>query len=286
MRVVPLAFDSLGTRSMCTYVVTPSLSILIDPGVALGPIRYGFEPHPLEYKKEIEHWSSIENHAKKSDIIIVTHYHHDHFNPDKPHIFKDKVALVKHPTEKINKSQKRRASAFLADLERYASEVRHIDGQEFEFKNVKIKFSEPVFHGPDGRAGWVVQVFVDDGKTKFIYTSDIEGAIHEKQLEFIKKNNPEIIVMDGPLTYLMGYSFSYDQLKKSIKNLKEILKMKSVKTVILDHHFMRDLRWNDRIVELYPFAKKHDAKIMPASRYIGESLNMLESKRRELWTKK
>ena len=45
-RIVPLAFDSFGVRSMATFVETDDLKVLIDPGVALAPVRYGLEPHP------------------------------------------------------------------------------------------------------------------------------------------------------------------------------------------------------------------------------------------------
>jgi predicted metallo-beta-lactamase superfamily hydrolase len=44
----PLAFESLGVRSMASKVVTPDIKILIDPGVSLG-IRFGLLPHPEEY---------------------------------------------------------------------------------------------------------------------------------------------------------------------------------------------------------------------------------------------
>jgi hypothetical protein len=36
MAVEPLSFDSMGTRSMCTYVETGDVRIVIDPGVSLG----------------------------------------------------------------------------------------------------------------------------------------------------------------------------------------------------------------------------------------------------------
>ena len=48
-KIIPLAAESLGVRSMCTYVETPDLRILIDPGVSLGP-RFGLLPHPKEYE--------------------------------------------------------------------------------------------------------------------------------------------------------------------------------------------------------------------------------------------
>ena len=46
MKIKPVASDSMGTRSMATYVETKDVKIFIDPGVALGPSRYGLPPHP------------------------------------------------------------------------------------------------------------------------------------------------------------------------------------------------------------------------------------------------
>ena len=48
IEITPLAAESLGTRSLCTHVVTPDVSILFDPSVALAK-RYNLEPHPTEY---------------------------------------------------------------------------------------------------------------------------------------------------------------------------------------------------------------------------------------------
>ena len=44
MNVVPLAADSLGVRSMATYVECGATRILIDPGATLAPNRYGLPP--------------------------------------------------------------------------------------------------------------------------------------------------------------------------------------------------------------------------------------------------
>ena len=48
MRIVPLAADSLGARSMATFVETRDVSVLVDPSVRLAPVRYDLPPHPLE----------------------------------------------------------------------------------------------------------------------------------------------------------------------------------------------------------------------------------------------
>ena len=44
--VVPLAAESFGVRSMCTYVETPHVRLLLDAGASLAPNRFGFSPHP------------------------------------------------------------------------------------------------------------------------------------------------------------------------------------------------------------------------------------------------
>ena len=152
MKITPLAFESFGTRSMSTFIQTKDVNILIDPGVALAPLRYGLSPHPVELKRLSEHWNKIVEYAKRSDILIITHYHYDHHNPnDNLEIYKNKIVLIKHPAEKINLSQKKRASYFLEKIKNLPEKLRYSDGKEFKFGDTKIKFSPPVFHGKDSK---------------------------------------------------------------------------------------------------------------------------------------
>ncbi|MEM2459412.1 MAG: hypothetical protein QXG66_04180, partial [Candidatus Bathyarchaeia archaeon] len=74
LRVVPLAAESLGVRSMCTFVETPNLKILLDAGVSLCPDRFGLPPHPLEYRAIIEARRRISEIAGKADVVTVSHY--------------------------------------------------------------------------------------------------------------------------------------------------------------------------------------------------------------------
>jgi len=39
MKIVPVASESLGVRSMATFVEIGKLKVFIDPGAALGPKR-------------------------------------------------------------------------------------------------------------------------------------------------------------------------------------------------------------------------------------------------------
>ena len=42
--VIPVAAESLGVRSMCTFVETCDIKILLDAGVSLCPTRFGSTP--------------------------------------------------------------------------------------------------------------------------------------------------------------------------------------------------------------------------------------------------
>ncbi|HHH80168.1 MAG TPA: MBL fold metallo-hydrolase, partial [Thermoplasmatales archaeon] len=81
MKIVPVASDSLGVRSMATYVETKDCKIFIDPSAALGPSRYGLPPHPVELEMLDETKKRIAEIAKGCDVLVISHYHYDHYDP-------------------------------------------------------------------------------------------------------------------------------------------------------------------------------------------------------------
>jgi len=159
-KIVPLAFDSFGVRSMATFVETSDLKILIDPGVSLAPLRYGLEPHPLELKRLDETWEIIKKYAEHSDVLIVTHYHYDHHDPNHPELYKNKTVFVKHPTENINKSQRGRAAFFLEAIKGLPRKIEISDGKIFQLGKTRIAFSKAVCHGTNPRLGYVTEVSI------------------------------------------------------------------------------------------------------------------------------
>lgn len=281
MKIIPLASDSLGTRSMATYVETGNVRILIDPGVSLAPSRYGLPPHSMEFQRMNEHWGGIKKFAKKSEVLIVTHYHYDHHDPNEPELYKDKFALLKHPIEKINRSQKERAKFFLEQLEGIPERIEYCDGREFSFGGTEIKFSQPVFHGTNSKLGYVVEVSVSEENSKFVFTSDVEGPSVDEQASFILEEKPDIIYMDGPLSYMLGYRYSQASLDASINNIIKILRETPVEKFIIDHHFLRDIKWKERIKPAFDASDK--AQIMTAAEFLGEKNDLLEARRRELY---
>ena len=111
MIIKPLASESLGVRSMATYVETNDCRILIDPSAALGPKRYGLSPHQKEKVALFETKEKIAAIAKKCDILAISHYHYDHYDPNES-FYKGKQVFAKDISKNINKSQKERGNNF------------------------------------------------------------------------------------------------------------------------------------------------------------------------------
>lgn len=283
MEVIPLAFDSMGVRSMATYVKCKHMRVLIDPGASLAPSRFSLPPHPIELKKLAESWKSIVCHAKKSDVLIITHFHYDHYNPwENLEIYVGKVVLIKHPKEKINFSQKKRAAYFLDKIKDLPKRLEFADGRTFDFKGVRIKFSHSVFHGTNQRLGYVTEVLIEETH-KVVFTSDVEGPAIKEQVDFILENDPDFLIVDAPMTYMLGYRYSHESLHASVENLIKIMKETRVRNLIVDHHFMRDLNFKEKLSSVFEVGRKMGIKVMSAAEFLGKPVEMLEARRRELY---
>ena len=284
-KIVPLAFDSFGVRSMATFVETSDLKILIDPGVSLAPLRYGLEPHPLELQRLDETWETIKQYAEDSDVLIVTHYHYDHHDPNHPELYKAKRVFIKHPTENINKSQKSRVAFFLEAIKGLPKKIEISDGNTFLLGKTRIAFSKAVCHGTNPRLGYVTEVSIKSNNEKFLHTSDVEGPSLENQIKFILEEKPDILFVDGPMTYMLGYRYSFKSLEISNNNLVKAMRETGLQTLVLDHHFLRDLKYKTRIKPVYEAAEKYDVKVLTAAEFCGRKIEMLEALRRELYAK-
>lgn len=285
MKIVPLAFDSLGTRSMATYVETKDLKLVIDPAVSLAPTRFGLMPHKREQERMESQWKEIKKRVKSSKVLVITHYHFDHYNPDEPGIYKGKTVLLKNPLDCINDSQCERAKEFLPKITKITKEVRNADNTEHRFGNTRLLFSAPVFHGIDSKLGFVLEVLVDDGKERFVHTSDVEGPAMQDQFDFIIKCNPTTVFLDGPLSYML-YKFGNRALESSFQNMMHIIEDTDVKNLVVDHHFIRDPEYKERISRVTEFGEKHGCRVCTAAEFAGKKSEPLESMRRQMYKEK
>jgi len=282
-----LASESMGARSMSTFLKTDNLSMIIDPAVELAPKRFKLPPHPVEINKKKELWFKIQKSLNESDHVVITHYHYDHYNPSATDLLKEKTVFIKDYDRYINKNQKNRAKILLKDVSKINSDekpsINIADGKELELEGTYICFSDPVFHGVNERLGYVIQLFVSDGDKSFLFTSDVEGPSLDEQIKFILEKSPNILFVDGPMTYLLGRSYSHFALERSIKNLKMIISDTKIKEIIIDHHLMRDLKYNDKIKRLYEYSEDLGVKILSAAEFMKEENNLLEARRKELY---
>lgn len=285
MKIELLAFDSMGVRSMSTFIETPDARIHIDPAVSLAPRRYGLPPHPREIDRLVEAGRLIEEKARRADIIIITHYHYDHHDPGfliPVDIYHGKIVLVKDPRSNINASQRARASTFLKLIEPIARDIRVAEGSALRIGETNIRISQAVPHGPTTRLGYVVEVSVKYKENSVVYTSDVEGPCLDEHVGFILEEKPETVILDGPLTYMLGYRYSKKSLEASISNLKKIIDS-GVKRIIVDHHLLRDLKYKEEIKEAIDYALARKASIITAAEYMDKPVEQLEALRKQLY---
>ena len=108
MKVVPLAAESLGVRSMATYVEVGPTRVLIDPGATLAPARFGLPPSEEEWEALRRANDRISAYAARAEVVFVSHYHEDHFRSD-PASYAGRTVLLKDPRRSTAGLQARRA---------------------------------------------------------------------------------------------------------------------------------------------------------------------------------
>ncbi len=282
MKITPLAADSLGARSMATLVETPDVTVLLDPGVRLAPIRYDLRPHPTEEARRKRLWRDIKEAAKKADVLTVSHYHYDHHEPDTPSIYRGKLAYLKDGRAHINRSQRERASAFVRALKMYPQEIQVADGNFVDFGGTQLTFSPAVPHGYNDELGYVVMARIAQGDEVFVHTGDVEGPPLREHLGFLLDSAPTVLYADGPMTH-MPENYPESMTRRSLENLERILRSTDLRTLILDHHLLRDRAWRSRIEPLLAAAEEHDVTVQTAAEFAGQAVDQLEANRDRLY---
>lgn len=293
MKITPLAFESLGVRSMATFIETDQ-KILVDPGTSLGPKRFGLPPWKTEFEALYQTRASIQEYTQISNIITISHYHHDHFTPfslgryldSSPkyaeEIYRDKRMFIKNPESDINKSQQKRARELLKNLKDINQDINYSDGNSFKMGSTQIDFSNALPHGPEGsRLGFLVAVTIRWKDETLLHASDVQGPIYDETKNYILKENPDILILSGPPLYLLGFALSHDDIEKARNNLTDLCR--EIPLVVVDHHLLRDFRGFDFIKSVQ---EETENQVLVASELIGKKPNLLEAMRKEFYLEK
>jgi uncharacterized protein len=296
IKVTPLASESFGLRSMCTLVETPDVTVLLDAGVSLAPLRFGLPPHPVEFRTIAQLRERIAEAADKAQVVTISHYHFDHHTPSyedwlvnwttqtetAKQIYKNKTVLMKNTRENINSSQRERAWMFQQTGGKHAKMLVPADGKFFIFGKTTVRFSEAVSHGPENNMlGWVIMTAVEYDGERFVHAPDVQGPMSTHAIEYIKTEKPQVLMVGGPPTYLGGYKVDEHDLQRGLVNLQSIVQ--TVPVVILEHHALRDAEWQQKTRTIREAAQSAGHTVTTAAEYAGKENNFLESKRQQLY---
>ncbi len=295
IKVTPLAGESLGVRSMCTYLETPDLNVLLDAGVSLSPNRFRLPPHPCEFEAIKEARHKIAQCAEKADVVTISHYHFDHHTPSyedwlcnwtnaetAQQIYEDKQVLAKNYRANVNASQRRRGWMFKKTGGKHAEKLEFADGKPFSFGATKLRFSQPVFHGLQNTPlGWLLMTTIEHEDEKIVFASDVQGPVDRPTLRTIQAERPQLLIIGGPPVYLAGFRVNEKQIQWGLKNLETLAKMVSV--TIVEHHLLRDLNWRQSAKQIFETAKNAGKRVVTAAEFVGEENRLLEAKRKQLF---
>ncbi len=274
---------------------TSDTKILLDAGASLAPRRRGYPPHPREYQALAECRERIGKAAEKADIVTISHYHFDHHTPSytdwftnwssaeaAKKIYEGKLVLAKSYRSMVNASQRRRGWMFKKTGGSHAKGLETADGKTFKHGKTKLKFSEPVFHGPENsELGWLLMVTIEFADEKVVFASDVQGPMYTPTLTNILAQNPELVIIGGPPTYLAGFRVKDAHIETGMQNLKSLVE--NVPTTILEHHTLRDEKWRSLTQPIFEAATERGNKLITAAEFAGTKNNFLEFRRKQLF---
>jgi len=276
MKIEILGTESLGVRSLSCYVETENRKILIDPGIALGYIRHGLLPHPLQVAVDERVQKRIVDRWEEATDIVISHFHGDHVplvdaNPYQLNV--EKITGLNPPVRIWTKDpssfsplEKERAESLSHYLNKDLRVAEEIQGA--------MTFSKPVPHGEaNDNSETVIMTKIEADKI-FVHASDIQ-LLNNEAIAQILYWKPDIVLAGGPPLYLSAISAK--QIGRAWHNAKRLAQ--KVGCLILDHHLMRSSKgigWLKRLSET-------EKSVMCGADFMRKPRRLLEARRGQLY---
>lgn len=277
MRVIPLAAESLGVRSMATYVEAADTAILIDPGATLAPARYGLPPAEAEWEALRRANDRISAYAARANLVFVSHYHEDHYRSD-PATYAGRMVIAKEPRRMVGGQQSRRGVALWTSLEG-VTKLQAADGWRRREPQVELTVSPPLPHGVEGTPlGYVVALTVVDTaeRERFVFASDVQGPLSAVAAGWLVQQRPTLLYLSGPPSYVER-ELPQGAVDRGIDHLLRVMDATGCR-VIMDHHALRDPGFSARFDRLWS-----TGRVITAAAHLGVEATPLEARRRALW---
>src|SRR3989454_8293809 len=145
-----------------------------------------------------------------------------------------------------------------------------------DFAGTELLFSPAEPHGYNDELGYVVMARIAQGHEVFVHTSDVIGPPLKEQLSFLIDAQPTVLYVDGPMTHMPEH-YPQEHTKRSLAHLVRIPRTTEVRTLILDHHILRDRDWKSRMVPVFEAGEEDDVAAVAAREIAGKTVDQLEA---------
>jgi predicted metallo-beta-lactamase superfamily hydrolase len=277
--------ESLGVRGLCCLIKTAKRRIVIDPGLALGYIRHGLLPHPLQVAEGERIRRRIILALAKATDVVFSHFHGDHIPLREANPYQLAIRDLPGNMQKIccwSKSP----DSLREKMKQRAWDLRALLGPNFHLAEGltegPMAFSKAVPHGKAKEAGRgpgdsVMMTRINMGEKVFVHASDIQ-LLDTPTIDLIISWQPNIVLAAGPPLYIDMFS---DKLRKAAwENGMRLAR--NVDILILDHHLMRD---NQGPAWLEALSAETGKQVYCAADFMGKQRLLLEAGRTESYEK-
>src|SRR3989475_13327791 len=120
-----------------------------------------------------------------------------------------------------------------------------------------------------------------EGREVCARTPEVIGPPLKEQLSFLIDAQPTVLYVDGPMTHMPEH-YPQEHTKRSLTHLVRIIRTTDVRTLILDHHILRDREWRSRMGSVFEAGKEHEVAVLTAAEFAGKPVDQLEANRDKL----
>jgi uncharacterized protein len=273
--------ESLGVRGLCCLIKTAKRRIVIDPGLALGYIRHGLLPHPLQVAEGERVRGRIILALAKATDVVFSHFHGDHIPLREANPYQLAIRHLPGNMQKIccwSKSP----DSLREKMKQRAWDLRALLGSNFHLAegltDGPMTFSKAVPHGKAkgairGTGDSVMMTRINVDEKVFVHASDIQ-LLDTSTIDLIISWQPNIVLAAGPPLYIKMFS---DELRKAAWE-NGLRLARNVDILILDHHLMRD---NQGPAWLEALSAETGKQVYCAADFMGRQRLLLEAGRTE-----
>jgi predicted metallo-beta-lactamase superfamily hydrolase len=279
VRVEFLGAESLGVRSLCCLISLPDRRIVIDPGVALGSVRSGLPPHPVQIAVGARARARIVGALNGATDVVFSHFHGDHVPLLEANPYQLSFRALP-PGCRVARFWSKSPDDLSPPMRARYQDLKGLLGTRMrvaeERSSGPLSFSRAVSHGPpDSRMGTVMMTRVEMEDGVFVHGSDIQ-LLDDAAVDRVIGWRPDLVLAAGPPLHLGWLGRSGRE--RAWRNGERLAR--KVGVVILDHHLLRS---EDGGVWLDALGAGGGKTVCSAAERMGRPRLLLEAWRERLY---